>query len=393
MDMELPPESLTRRITELRREIHRHPELAFEEVRTAERISTELRRLGLMPEYGGPGTGVIARLDGNGRAGPVVALRAEMDALPGEETTGLEFASLVPGKVHACGHDAHMAMVLGAAEMLVERPPPGRTLFLFEPAEESGGGARTLIDAGALEGVNAIFGGHVTHHYATGEIMVADGIVTAQSDTFVIRVTGRGGHGARPHEAVDAVIVAGLLISAIQTLVTRELNPFHPTVVTIGKLTAGSAGNVIAEEAVLEGTIRTTDPKVREHVIAGIKRMGEAAATLHRARVAVNFADGYPPVINTAREALIARKAAGQVVGPDGLVAMEYPSMGAEDFSFFLQQVPGCYVRFGARPPGSDYIPLHSPAFTIDERVLPIGAAFFNRVVREAIGALAREAR
>lgn len=377
-----PSEQQTRRMVAWRRDFHRHPELSFEEKRTAAKVIEHLESLGLSPEYGGQGMGVTARL-GTGR--PVIALRAEMDALPGNESTGLPFASAEPGRVHACGHDAHMAMVLGAAEMLVEAPPPGQVLFIFQPAEEMGAGARRMMDAGVHEGVDAIFAGHVTHQYPTGQVMVGDGVVTAQSDSFSMHVTGRGGHGARPHESVDAVIVTGLLISVIQTLITRELDPFHPTVVTIGKIAAGSAGNVIAESGLLEGTIRTTDPDVRHHVCEGLRRMGEAAAELHRAEVDVKITEGYPPVVNSSREAEQARRAVRALYGESGLVNMDHPSMGAEDFAYFLQEVPGCYVRFGARSPDSEYIALHSPEFDIDENVLPIAAAFYDRVVRETI--------
>lgn len=379
-----PIEPTVRRMVELRRDFHRHPELSFEEERTAAKVVAELERLGLRPSYGGKGTGVTAQL-GVEQDKPMVALRAEMDALPGHESTSLPFASVEPGRMHACGHDAHMAMVLGAAQMLVDDPPPGRVLFVFQPAEEEGAGALSMIESGVHKGVDAIFAGHVTQHYPTGQVMVGDGVVTAQSDSFSIRVTGRGGHGARPHESVDAVIVLGLLVSVIQTLITRELDPFNPTVVTIGKVSAGTAGNVIAEEGILEGTIRTTDANARRHVFEGLKRMGEAAAELHRARVEVEIIEGYPPVINSSREAEQARRAVRTVVGESGLVHMENPSMGAEDFAYFLQEIPGCYVRFGARPPGAEYVPLHSPNFDIDENVLPVGAAFYNRVIREAL--------
>ena len=241
-----------------------------------------------------------------------------------------------------------------------------------------------MIAAGALEGVDAVFAAHVTHHYKTGQIMVSDGPVTAHSDRFVIRVRGRGGHGARPHEAIDAIIVAGLLISTLQTLVSRETNPLYPTVVTIGRVAAGTAANVIAAEAVLEGTIRTTAPAARTRVHRGIHRMAGAAGTLHNAQVGVEIIEGNPPVINTSREAEICRRAAEAVVGPRSVVPQDHPSMGAEDFAFYLLEVPGCYVRFGACAEGQCYVPLHSTAFTVDERVLDVGARFFERVVREA---------
>jgi amidohydrolase len=377
------------RMVELRRLLHRYPELAFEEARTAGILMEELDRLGIPYEYGGVGGGVVARLAGRS-GGATVALRAEMDGLPGDENTGLPFASLNPGKMHACGHDGHMAMLLGAAMLLKDDPPAGNVLLIFQPAEERGGGSRVIVRSGALAGVSAIFGGHVTRHYRVGEIMVAPGVITAQSDRFRIRIQGRGGHGARPHEAVDAVVVAGLLIMAVQTLVSREVNPMHPSVVTIGQVNAGSAPNVIAETAILHGTIRTTLPEVREHLIKGLERMALATGELHNAKVEVDIDEGYPPVVNTFRESEIVRKAAAKIVGEQGLAPMDHPSMGSEDFAYYLREIPGCYVRFGACRDGWENIPLHSPAFDFDEEALKIGAAFFDQVARDALEAYAQ---
>lgn len=385
MDRPLKSDHLYPHLVELRRAFHRQPELAFEEEHTAQAIMAELDRLGIPYEYGGKGNGVVGRLMGGGDKAPTVALRAEMDALPGAENTDLPFASSIEGKMHACGHDAHMAMVLGAAALLKASPPRGNVVFIFQPAEEKGGGSRVVITAGGLSGVSAIFGGHVTHHYRVGEIMVAEGVITAQSDRFLIKVHGKGGHGARPHEAIDAVVITGLLIAAMQTLVSREINPVYPSVVTIGRVQAGSAPNVIAEEAVLEGSIRTTLPEVREHLHSGLKRMARAMGDLHNAKVDITITEGYPPVVNTRREAQLAYRAAGKVVGETGLMAMDHPSMGSEDFSYYLREIPGCYVRFGARIKEHEYIPLHSPAFDIDEEVLKVGAAFFDEVIREAL--------
>jgi hippurate hydrolase len=219
--------------------------------------------------------------------------------------------------------------------------------------------------------------------------MVARGVITAQSDRFAIRVQGKGGHGARPHEAIDAVVIAGVMITALQTLVSREVNPVHPSVITIGRVVAGTAPNVIADTALLEGSIRTTLPEVRNHIHLGIQRMARAIAELHNARIEVTITEGYPPVVNSRREAEMAHRAAERVLGREGLMAMDHPSMGSEDFSYYLQQVPGCYVRFGARIEERDYVPLHSPQFDIDERVLPVGAAYFDAVAREAIAELA----
>ena len=389
MRRRLKSEKIFSRMLELRRAIHSYPELAFEEEKTAGLIMNELDRLGILYKYGGLGDGVIARI-GSYNNSPTVALRAEMDGLPGDENTGLPFSSKNKGKMHVCGHDGHIAMVLGAAALLREHPPHGNVVLIIQPGEESGAGAKKMIKGRALEGVKAIFAGHVTRHYSVGEIMVSEGLITSQSDGFTITVKGKGGHGARPHEAVDAVVVSGLLIMAIQTLVSREINPAHPSVITIGKVEAGSAGNVIAEEAVLKGTIRTTLPGVRKHLKDGLKRMARATAELHNANIKVEIRGGYPPVVNGEEETKIAHAAALNVVGSKGIVAMDHPSMGSEDFAFYLKEIPGCYVRFGARREGWENIPLHSPSFDFDEEVLKIGADYFDEVVRVAIDEIAK---
>ena len=379
------PAATVRRMVDLRRHFHRHPELSFEEVETARTIMTELDRLEIPYEYGGAGSGVVGRLTGTDPSGPVVALRAEMDALPCTERTALPFASEIPDRMHACGHDAHMAMLLGAAETLRAAPPAGTVLLVFQPAEERGNGALVMMRSGMLDGARAIFAGHVTHHYAIGEIMVSPGTITARADRFTIRVRGRGGHGARPHEAVDAVVIAGTLITTIQTLVSRTINPAFPSVVTIGSVRAGSAPNIIAEDAVLDGTIRTTRFEARQQIVDGLHRIASAAGNLHNAEITVTMGEWSPQVVNAERETDIARRAAEHVVGPAAVVAQDYPSMGAEDFSYYLREMPGCYVRLGTRGADGEYIPLHSPLFTVDDEALPVGACFHDRVAREAI--------
>ena len=272
-------------MVELRRAIHRHPELAFEERKTAQRLMAGLEMLAIPFEYGGVGGGIIARL-GSGRPGvPTVALRVEMDALPGSENTGLPFASQVPGKMHACGHDGHMAMVMVEASCMACGPS----------------------SAGMWRGTTV-----------WARLWWRVGVITAFADGFTIAVHGRGGHGARPHEAVDAVVVAALLVMAIQTLVSRETNPAYPPVVTVGKVQAGSAPNVIAEDAILHGTIRTTRPDVRTRILDGLRRMARAIGELRGANVSVEAQEGYTPVVNTPLEADIARRAALKVGGNGG---------------------------------------------------------------------------
>ncbi len=376
--------SLSAHLLELRHWLHQHPELSFQEIETAKRIMAELEALGIAWDYPGVGHAVIASVKGRDPALPVIALRADMDALPGDETTGAAYASRNLGVMHACGHCAHMAMLIGAANLLRQDPPPGPVRLVFQPAEEKGGGARVAIRDGALDGVAAIFGVHVTHEYETGKIMVRDGFVTAQSDGFRIRVRGKGGHGARPHEAVDAVVISGFLITALQTLVSRESNPLHPSVITIGSVHAGSAGNVIAEEAELLGSIRTSQAEARSHIHHGMRRMVGAASELYNAHIDISIKAGYPPVINEPHATSIAREAATEIVGKEHVVAAEFPSMGSEDFSFYLAERPGCFTRIGARHPDWEPVPLHSPAFDIDERAIGIGTLFLDKVARLA---------
>ena len=376
-------DAIQQRMIKLRRHFHQQAELAFHERETAKVIIKELVRLKIPYEYAGVGHGIIANIEQDKNL-PRIALRAEMDALPGQEHTDLSFASEDNNTMHACGHDAHMAMVLGAAALLKINPANINVTLIFQPAEESGAGALVMIKDDALRDVNAIFAGHVTHQYAVGEIMVNQGVITAQSDRFRVEITGRGGHGARPHEAIDAVVIASGLINAIQTVVSREINPLHPSVITIGTLHAGTAANVIAEQAVMEGSIRSTLEHTRQAINKGLERMTRAFASLHDAEIKLTLTAGYPPVINTPAETNLAGQAAINSVGETCVKVSEYPSMGSEDFSFYLNDVPGCYVRFGARAPEQEYIPLHSSEFDIDEKVLLVGALYFREVADQA---------
>ncbi|WP_457756121.1 M20 metallopeptidase family protein [Thermodesulfatator indicus] len=369
-------------LVEIRRRIHEWPELSYQEHRTASLISEELNNLGIPHRTGVAKTGIIAEI---GHEGPCVALRADMDALPLKEETGLPFASKVPGVMHACGHDGHVAMLLGAARLLKAEPLSGRVRFIFQPAEENGAGALEMIKAGALNGVSAIFGGHIDRHFKVGEIAINEGLICAFTDTFTINIEGKGGHAAWPHEAIDAVVVGSLLVVNIQTIISREVNPAYPCVITVGKFEGGTAHNVIAERAYLEGTIRSTHPDVRKRIIDGLKRIARGVGDLHRAHVKLKIKEGYPPVINSPEETNIAREAAKLVVGSVGVLKQPHPSLGGEDFSFYLQKVPGCFVRFGAMKKGFEKAPAHSPKFDFDEQVLPIGAKFLAQVAKLAL--------
>ncbi len=377
-------EDVARRMVSIRRDLHQHPELSWRERRTAERVCRRLDELAIEYRRDVAGPGIVADLPGS-RNGPIVALRADMDALPVEEKTGLPFASEIPGVMHACGHDGHTAMLLGAAELLMadhDRRLPVR--LLFQPAEEVGGGARAMIEAGALEGVAMVFGVHVDRHNPTGSIVVQQGVVNASTDAFSIDIAGQGGHAARPHESVDAVVVGSLLVMAIQTLVSREVNPAHPSVITVGRFAAGTAANVIAGHAQLEGTIRTQDPEVRQHLLAALERVARAVGQLHGADIELSYTAGTPVVSNPAEQTKMARSAAARVVGAEAVVPLPTANMGGEDFAYYLEQVPGCFVRIGARVPGREGYPAHSSRFDFDEDALLVGARYFQEIVREA---------
>lgn len=383
--IDLPvPAAVYDTMVEIRRELHRHPELSGDESGTAARIAGRLDDLGVDYRSGVGGHGIVAEIAGAG-AGPSIALRADIDGLPIAEETGLPFASLRDGVMHACGHDGHAAILLGAAEMLAAGPPPPRPVrLLWQPAEERGSGARAMIDDGALDGVAMIFAGHVDRHHPAGALVVTDGPVNAAADRFVVRFSGRQGHGARPHEALDAVVVGSLFVTALQTIVSREVDPSHPSVVSVGSFHAGTAGNVIAGTAELEGTIRSQEVDVRSHLRGSVERIAMAVAQLHDAAVEVDVSRGIPPVINEPEVTALAREAAVAVVGSGLVETLRTVNMGAEDFGVYLEEVPGCYIRYGGRIPGKEGHPAHSARFDFDETALAAGAAWLTEVARVA---------
>ncbi len=382
---DIVPVRLYNWIKGVRRWLHRYPELCFEEVKTSAYIAETLKRLNIPFQNSIAKTGIIAELGDVKGSGPCVALRADMDGLPIEEKTGLPFSSLHPGKMHACGHDGHVAMLLGAAAILKNIRLDGKIRLIFQPAEEGEGGAEKMIEQGVLDGVDAIFGGHIDRHFKPGQIAVQPGLICAYTDTFRIEIRGKGGHAAKPHETIDSIVVASLLVMSLQTLVSREINPAYPSVVTVGSIRGGSAANVIAERAVLEGTIRTTHADVRQQVIKGLKRMVGSMAELYGAETTIEMTEGFPPVINDAKASDVAKEAAMAVVGKDHVPGLKHPSLGGEDFSYYLKKVPGCFVRFGAAKKGLEAVPAHSPYFDFDESALPFGSAFLAKVACRAL--------
>ncbi|MBH0191008.1 MAG: amidohydrolase [Nitrospira sp.] len=390
--MALIRQDLYDRIVSARRTLHQFPELSGQETRTAAVIADFLRGIGIQCRTNVAGTGVIADIPGMAEV-PCVVLRADTDALPIQEETGLEFASAHDGVMHACGHDGHTAMLLGAAALLSsEGDLPAPVRLIFQPAEEKGTGAQAMIQAGALEGAGMIFGGHLDRHYHPGAIVVAEGAVNASSDNFTIEIIGQGAHGARPHESIDAVVVGSLMIMALQTIVSREIDPARPSVVSVGQFQAGTAPNVIAGQARMEGTVRAQDPAVRRQLLNSVRRIAESIAQLHGARIHVVVKEGTPPLINTPDMATLARRAAVEAVGEANVLPLKTANMGAEDFSYYMEKIPGAYVRFGGQVPGKEGFPAHSSKFDFDEEALAVGAAYYRAVARIA-GKRLREQR
>jgi amidohydrolase len=359
-----------------RRHLHRHPEVSFAEHETAAFIAATLEGFGGGLEIERPTpTSVVARLD-SGKPGPVVALRADIDALPIAERSGVEFASERAGVMHACGHDGHAAMLLGAARRLAAAGlPRGAVRFIFQHAEETApGGARELVAAGVMDGVDFVYGCHLWAPLATGQVAAVAGPWMAAADFFRLTVSGRGGHGGLPHTAADPIAAAAELVGSLQHIVARRIDPLQPAVVTVGSLHAGDAPNVIPAEAELTGTVRSFDADVRARVPKLIEETARGVCTAHGVDFELDFQFGYAPVVNDERATALVREAAGTVTTID-------PIMGGDDFSAYLALAPGCYAFIGA---GGAY-PHHHPRFEIDERALAVGTRLHVDVALRAL--------
>jgi hippurate hydrolase len=372
----------------LRRDLHQHPELSWKENRTSARLAEAVTALGAVEVQRVARTGVIARFAGRDRRAPVVAVRGDIDALPIEEATGLPFASISPGVMHACGHDIHGTWAVGAALLLARHPAAGDVLVVLQPAEEVGEGAKAILDTGALDDVKAIFGGHVDRRFSVGQVVADAGPLAASADMFEIELVGKGAHGARPHESADPIVGAAALINALQTIVARRIDPAAAAVVTVGSIHSGTAANVIPERAVLTGTLRATTPETRALIGSEVRRIAESVAASNRltARVSVNL--GTPPVVNPPNGAIWARQAAATVLGDAAVVPFGLTNMGGEDFAFYLERIPGCFMRIGAREEGGERTAAHSPRFTAAEESIFVGAAVLAESARVASAAL-----
>jgi len=373
---------------DIRRTIHQYPEPAFCEEKTSKFICSKLSEIGIQFKNQIGSTGVLAFMGTEQSAEvPSVALRADMDALPINEETGLAFSSRRPGFMHACGHDGHVAMLLGAAKILkqVDIPLPGQLRLLFQPAEEGQGGARAMIEGGCLRNVGLIFGGHIDCHFPVGNIAVQEGIICAYADGFRLEIKGQGGHAARPHEASDALVAASHFVVMVQSLVTRKINPQFPSIISIGKLSAGTTHNAIASEARIRGTIRTTHDEIRQRVFKELDRLVKGIEVSFGVSCTLKYSNAYPPVINSPEATTIAETAARKTVGRKNVIPYPIPSLGGEDFSFYLEHVPGCFVRFGAAKKDRENPPAHSPGFDFNEEVLVVGAAYFATCALQAM--------
>lgn len=379
-----------RALSALRRDLHQHPELSWQETRTQATLERALAGLGITAVERVARTGLVAIIPGRDTSGPVVALRGDIDALPITEATELDFASTTDGVMHACGHDVHASWAVGAALLLARDPAAGEVRVVLQPAEEVGGGAREVLSSGALDGVKAIFGAHVDRRFALGEVVAQEGPLAASTDSFSIVLHGEGAHGARPHESADPVVGAAGLIMALQTIVSRRLDPALPGVVTVSTVHAGRVANVIPETAELSGTIRATTADSRRLLISEVQRIAQSVAATHRLRAVVTLSEGTPPVVNPANGAAWAARAVHDVLGDEALVALGSTNMGGEDFAFYLEKIPGCFLRVGAREPGGDRIAAHSPRFYPAEESLFIGASVLAQCARVAGAALAK---
>ena len=386
--MNIRPEikDIEKNIIDWRRDFHQYPELGFDEYRTSKIIGEALKEMGLAPQMNVGKTGVTADLTFG--EGPTIALRADMDALPMQETSGLDFSSKHDGVMHACGHDGHMAMLLGAAKVLTQNGDSfnGTVRFIFQPAEEGAGGARYMIEDGCLDGVDEIYGIHVWNYQPVGEVGITDGPVLAAADMFEINIKGIGGHGAAPQGTIDAVVVASHLVQALQTIVSRNTNPLESTVVTIGTISGGHNFNIIADKVTLSGTARAYTEENRNLIKTRMAEIIDGVAKTFAAEISFYYEDGYPPTINHTDPANKVLKAAERVVGEKA--GMPYLSMGGEDFSYYLQKIPGCFFFVGSAPNDQKLFetPHHCSHFTMDERALLVGPSIYLNLVDDLLG-------
>lgn len=367
-----------------RRHLHQNPELEFECHETAAFIAARLREIGVDELHEGIAkTGIVAIINGQGD-GPTIGLRADMDALPIAELTGAEYASQVPGKMHACGHDGHVTMLLGAAKYLAEtRRFNGRVALLFQPAEEDGGGGQVMVQEGVMDrfGIHEVYGIHNAPGVPFGHFHTNSGALMASVDTAFVHVTGKGGHGATPHECVDPIVAVVAMVQAVQTIITRNVYALDEVVISVTQIHAGTASNIIPEEAMFCATIRCFNPEVRKLLKRRFFEVVEGHAAAFGVTARVDYDWGYPATVNHAAQAAFAAEVAAEVSGAGAVQAEAPREMGSEDFSYMLEARPGAYLFMGTGPGAG----LHHPAYDFNDEAAPVGASFFARLVERAL--------
>jgi amidohydrolase len=376
-------------MTEWRRDIHQHPELKFEEIRTADLVAAKLEEFGIEIHRGLAKTGVVGTIS-NGD-GPSIGLRADMDALPLEEKNTFKHASSNPGKMHACGHDGHTAMLLGAAKHLSSSKNfKGTVNFIFQPAEEGGGGGELMIKEGLFEmfPVDSVYGLHNWPGMPAGIFGVGSGPIMASVDTFDLTINGRGGHAAMPDQCIDPILIASQVVSALQSIPSRNTHPVDSVVISVTKIHAGDAYNVIPDSVQMHGTVRTFQPETQKEIPSSMLRVAEGVCAAYGGTCELNYMSGYPATINSVEETEISAKAVVDLLGEENIIRNPTPSMGAEDFSYMLEARPGCYVWLGIGPgKGEGGCMLHSSRYDFNDDVLPIGASYWVKLVENELPA------
>ena len=372
-------------ITEWRRDLHAHPELQYDVHRTAGSVSERLKSFGCDDVVTGLGrTGVVGVIRGSKPGGKVIGMRADMDALPIEEATTVAYKSTVPGKMHACGHDGHTAMLLGAAKYLAEtRNFAGTAVVIFQPAEEGGAGARAMMDDGLFDrfGIEEVFGMHNYPGMPIGQFAIRSGPMMASTDTIAIDLEGVGGHAAWPHFGVDTVLVGAQIVNQLQSIVARNVDPLHAAVISICMFQAGHTDNVIPQQAKLRGTARALSPKVRDLLQKRVREVVEGTARAYGAKAELTYTTGYPVLVNEERKTAFAAGVAKEVAGKDKVNTDCPPLMGAEDFAFMLQERPGAFIYIG----NGNSAQLHNPAYDFNDEAIPVGTSYWVRLAETAL--------
>jgi hippurate hydrolase len=374
-------------LTEWRRDLHMHPEIGLEEHRTSQVVADKLASWGIEVTRGLAGTGLVGTLR-HGTSSRSIGIRADMDALPMQEMNEFEHKSQNPGRMHACGHDGHTTMLLGAAKYLAEtRNFDGTVHFIFQPAEENAGGGRIMVEEGLFQRFpcDMVFGAHNDTSLPVGTMTAVAGSVSAASDRFIITIAAKGGHAARPHTTIDPVVIGSHIVLALQSIVSRRTDPLASAVVSITQFHAGSAHNVIPDTAMLSGTVRTLKPEVQDEVQRLLPLIAETTALAHGAVATIDYRRGYPPVVNAAEPTERAATAAARLLGADKVIRERPPGMGGEDFSYMAQAVPGCFVRIGQADGARGSTAVHHPKYDFNDAILPIGASFWAGLVEQEL--------